>query len=245
MTNGVDCINRAGYVSGQRLQQLGRHPSDTIRTCATSLPGARTMPRKLKAYTTPAGFFDLAVAAPSMKAALEAWGSNRNLFQQGFAKETDDPKIVAATMAKPGVVLRRPVGTDVAFTEHAALPSDFAAGIAGRSPAERSKPRRESAANPIDEQTARKAVLSFQREQKRRQRQAQKEKAVRERERERRERAIAVAEAALEEAARAHQRKVEDIGKARAALDRKIEVEQEGWRWKKEQLERALQQARS
>lgn len=203
------------------------------------------MPRKLKAYTTPAGFFDLAVAAPSMKAALEAWGSNRNLFQQGFAKETDDPKIVAATMAKPGVVLRRPVGTDVAFTEHAALPRDFAAGMAGRSSAERSEPRGESAAKPIDEQTARKAALSFQREQKQRQREAQKEKAVRERERERRELAIAVAEAALEEAARAHQRKVEDIGKARAALDRKIEVEQEGWRRKKEQLERVLQQARS
>jgi colicin import membrane protein len=75
-----------------------------------------------------------------MKAALDAWGSNRNLFQQGFTKETDDLKIVAATMAKPGVVLRRPVGTDVAFTEHATLPSDFAAGIAGRSSAKRSGP---------------------------------------------------------------------------------------------------------
>src|SRR6478672_9602980 len=33
------------------------------------------MARKLKTYTTSVGFFDLAVAAPSMKAALEAWGS--------------------------------------------------------------------------------------------------------------------------------------------------------------------------
>ncbi|MDI4234164.1 hypothetical protein OZ411_15225 [Bradyrhizobium sp. Arg237L] len=32
------------------------------------------MARKLKTYQTSLGFFDLAVAAPSMKAALEAWG---------------------------------------------------------------------------------------------------------------------------------------------------------------------------
>jgi len=38
-----------------------------------------------------------------MKAALEAWGSKQNLFHQGFAKETDDSKVVAATMAKPGI----------------------------------------------------------------------------------------------------------------------------------------------
>ena len=40
----------------------------------------RNMPRKLKTFTTSAGFFDLAVAAPSMKAALAAWGSRSNLF---------------------------------------------------------------------------------------------------------------------------------------------------------------------
>jgi hypothetical protein len=46
------------------------------------------MPKKLKVYQTSQGFFDLAVAAPSMKAALEAWGTSRNLFHQGFAKES-------------------------------------------------------------------------------------------------------------------------------------------------------------
>jgi hypothetical protein len=30
------------------------------------------------------GFFDLAIAAPSMKAALEEWGANSNLFHQGL-----------------------------------------------------------------------------------------------------------------------------------------------------------------
>ena len=81
------------------------------------------MPRKLKTYQTSQGFYDLAVATPSMKAALEAWGSKQNLFHQGFAKETDDSEVVAAAMAKPGVVLRRPVGSDQPFHEHADLPT--------------------------------------------------------------------------------------------------------------------------
>ena len=81
------------------------------------------MPRKLKVYQTSQGFYDLAIAAPSMKAALEAWGANNNLFHQGFAKEVEDSKVIAVAMAKPGIVLRRPVGSDVAFREHADLPS--------------------------------------------------------------------------------------------------------------------------
>ena len=80
------------------------------------------MARKLKTYQTSVGFFDLAIAAPSMKAALEAWGSNSNLFHQGVAKQVDDPEVVAATMSKPGVVLRRPVGSSGPFKEHADLP---------------------------------------------------------------------------------------------------------------------------
>jgi flagellar motility protein MotE (MotC chaperone) len=45
------------------------------------------MARKLKVFQTSQGFFDLAIAAPSMKAALEAWGASSNFFHQGFAKE--------------------------------------------------------------------------------------------------------------------------------------------------------------
>jgi colicin import membrane protein len=81
------------------------------------------MPRKLKTYQTSLGFFDLAVAAPSMKAALEAWGSNANLFHQGFAKEADDPVIVAATMARPGVVLKRAVGSKPALAKMLSSPA--------------------------------------------------------------------------------------------------------------------------
>ncbi len=45
------------------------------------------MARKLKTYQTSLGFFDLAMAAPSMKAALEAWGADSNLFHQGAARQ--------------------------------------------------------------------------------------------------------------------------------------------------------------
>jgi hypothetical protein len=60
------------------------------------------MARKLKTYQSSLGFFEQAIAALSMKAALEAWGADSNLFHQGAAKESDDPDIIAATMAKPG-----------------------------------------------------------------------------------------------------------------------------------------------
>jgi hypothetical protein len=61
-----------------------------------------------------------------MKAALEAWGADSNLFHQGAAKESHDPDVIAATMAKPGVVLKRPVGSSGPFKEHAELPRDIA-----------------------------------------------------------------------------------------------------------------------
>ena len=83
------------------------------------------MARKLKTYQTSLGFFEQAIAAPSMKAALEAWGADSNLFHQGAAKESTDPEVIAATMKKPGVVLKRPVGSDGPFGEQAELPKDL------------------------------------------------------------------------------------------------------------------------
>lgn len=80
------------------------------------------MARKLKTYQTSLGFYDLAIAAPSTKAALEAWGAGSNLFHQGFAHETDDPDVVAMTMSKPGVVLRRSRRLERQYAEHADLP---------------------------------------------------------------------------------------------------------------------------
>jgi colicin import membrane protein len=80
------------------------------------------MARKLKTYQTSLGFFDLAIAAPSMRAALQAWGSNSNLFHQGVAKEINDSEVVAATMAKPGD--RAPENDASCEAEKTAAPQD-------------------------------------------------------------------------------------------------------------------------
>ena len=80
------------------------------------------MPRKLKTFVTESGFFELAVSAPSMKAALKDWGIDVNLFQQGLARQTDDPAVVKAAESAPGKVLRRPIGSKQPFREGAELP---------------------------------------------------------------------------------------------------------------------------
>jgi hypothetical protein len=80
------------------------------------------MPRKLKTFVTESGFFELAVAAPSMKAALKDWDIDVNLFQQGLARQTEDPAIIKAAEAAPGRVLRRPIGSKQPFREGAELP---------------------------------------------------------------------------------------------------------------------------
>lgn len=68
------------------------------------------MARKLQTSQTSLGFFDLAIGAPLMKAAVEALGAGSSLVHQGVAKETDDPDVVAAAMSNPGVVIKRPAG---------------------------------------------------------------------------------------------------------------------------------------
>jgi hypothetical protein len=80
------------------------------------------MPRKLKTFVTESGFFELAVAAPSMKAALKDWGIDVNLFQQGLARQTEDPAVIKAAESAPGRVLRRPIGSRQPFREGAELP---------------------------------------------------------------------------------------------------------------------------
>ena len=134
------------------------------------------MPRKLKVDQTSLGFYDLAIAAPSMKAALEAWGSNMNLFHQGLARQTDDSKIVAVAMAKPGIVLRRPVGSNELFREHARLPT--AASLNAPPPSGKAQPKKAAApeTQKVDQSAQRRAAAAFEKEQQRREKQRQKER---------------------------------------------------------------------
>ncbi|TQF28605.1 cell envelope biogenesis protein TolA [Bradyrhizobium sp. UNPA324] len=206
--------------------------------------------RKLKTYQTSLGFYDQAIAAPSMKAALEAWGASSNLFHQGVAKETDDPDIVAATLARPGIVLRRPVGSDGPFTESAELPADLAEDDArpkrkpGKHPAKSAKKTAKTPPRKLDDQAARKAAAAFEKEERRREAERRKEEAARAKARARRDKAVAAAEAALDKARREHEARTEEIEAARAALDERTEAEQTRWDKQRKTLQEALRRAR-
>jgi colicin import membrane protein len=176
-----------------------------------------------------------------MKAALEAWGSEANLFHQGFAREADDPAIIAAAMAKPGVVLRRAVGSNVGFSEHANIPKDLPA--VGGTPGKR-RLRKPPAPPPrkFDDNAAREAAMVHAREQDRRDRESRRQEAAQEAER--RGRTTAKAEAALEEARRTHDTKTEEIAAARSALDRQAVAEENRWDKQRAKLKAALNRAR-
>ena len=77
---------------------------------------------KLKTFTTEQGFFELAVAASSRAAALRAWGMKHDLFAQGLARQSSEKSAMRATLAQPGTVLRRPLGSKGEFRTDSELP---------------------------------------------------------------------------------------------------------------------------
>lgn len=203
---------------------------------------------KLKTYLTNLGFFELAIAAPSMKAALEAWGMSHNAFQHGFAKQTEDPAIVTATTAKPGVVLKRAVGTTRPFTEDASLP-DALPNI--RPPGRISKAaayqrRKESPRKPTQKTTKSDpaAVISFEKARRKRERERAKEAAKLEKQNAERERATGKAQAALADAQEAHQKAMDAIAREQEKLDRRSENENARWETQRKKLTEAVDRAR-
>jgi colicin import membrane protein len=221
----------------------------TFRQQAHQEKGTQLVPRQLKTYVTSIGFFELAVAAPSMKAALEAWHSERNLFHQGFAQETDDPAIVAATMSKPGVVLKRAVGSRGAFGEEAQLPKSFPAERPRRPPKPRPTKRAKVsksniAAKVVNLAEARAKLAAFKKEQARREADERKEEAIRTRRRAKRDAAAAKGKARLEKARLRHDEIIRQIETAREALDRRTDSEDARWNTEREKLEQNLRRIR-
>ena len=149
-------------------------------------------------------------------------------------------------MKKPGVVLRRPVGSDGSFSEHAELPTNLD-GEKRRTKAPRqskgSKAKKPSSL-PVDKAADRKAALAFEKEQKRRERERASEEAARERERERRQRAVDKAQAALETAEREHAKKTAAVQAEVEALEKRSRAEDARWDKEKDRLEAALRHAR-
>jgi len=105
--------------------------------------------RKLKVFRTPIGFHDAYVAAPSQKAAIEAWGSGKDVFQRGEAELVTDPKLTAEPLANPGKIIKRLRGT--AEEQLAALPRDKpkAPKRAEKPSAPSEKPRTRPARKPV------------------------------------------------------------------------------------------------
>jgi hypothetical protein len=68
--------------------------------------------QRLKVFSTPVGFHDALVAAPSQKAALEAWGADTNLFSQGSAYVVTDPQLTKVPLEHPGQVVKVLRGTE-------------------------------------------------------------------------------------------------------------------------------------
>jgi hypothetical protein len=92
----------------------------------------------LKVFRMPVGFHDVYVAAPSQKAAAEAWGTDTSVFSRKEAELVTDPKLIAEPLASPGKVVKRLRGTEA--EQIAALgPTETAAPAKGGKPAPRPK----------------------------------------------------------------------------------------------------------
>lgn len=198
------------------------------------------MVKKLKTYQTSIGFFDLAIAAPSMKAALEAWGADSNLFHQKFAWEADDPDVVAATLRHPGVVLKRPVGSKGAFTDSAELPRTVTSKALEKTraaPAKQPAPKADNAA-------AKKAAAAYEREQARREAEERRDEARQAKARERRDAAVAEATKALTEAERKHHDAAQAIEAEREAIEARARDEDAQWQAQQTKLKAAVRRAR-
>jgi hypothetical protein len=91
-------------------------------------------------------------------------------------------------MKKPGVVLKRPVGSDGPFGEHVGLPADFGdSGGRATKAARKSQARKpkKGASRSVDKAAEREAAFSYEQEQKKRDRERAREENARQKQRER------------------------------------------------------------
>jgi flagellar motility protein MotE (MotC chaperone) len=149
-------------------------------------------------------------------------------------------------MKKPGIVLRRPVGSDGYFNEHAELPTDLAGDIRPTKADRKSGGRKvkKAPSRPVDKAMERKAALVFEKEQKRRERERAREEAIRQKDRERRQQAVDKAQAALNKVEREHAKRAAAVQAEIEALEKRSQAENARWEKEKEQLEAALRRAR-
>ena len=169
-------------------------------------------------------------------------GRRQQSLPSGCGQGEHDPDVIAATMAKPGVVLRRPVGSDGPFGEHAELPKNLDRK-AGRSPHTGGRQGEEGFC-PADKAAERKAAQAYERERQRREREEAKEEAARQKERERRQQAVDKAQAALDKAEEEHTQRAAALRAEIEAIEKKVQAEDADWDEEAKRLKAALQRAR-
>lgn len=127
-------------------------------------PAAKPRKQKLKLFRTPIGFHDAYVAAPSRKAALEAWGATTDLFSAEIAEQVTDPEMMKEALARPGEIIRRKRGSgDIEPTSPATRKSSAARSMARR-PSRAALDRAEAALRALEEKQAKERV-AFEREE--------------------------------------------------------------------------------
>lgn len=72
-------------------------------------------PRLLKIFVTQIGLHETIVATTSQRAALKAWGADRDLFGRGRAFNTLERGAYEVALENPGQVFARPAGSDKPF----------------------------------------------------------------------------------------------------------------------------------
>ena len=146
-------------------------------------------------------------------------------------------------MAKPGIMLRRPVGSNGVFKEHADLP-DVSAWAKSKKRPEASPPKPSTSPEPgkpkaakpqpktptaAEQAAERKTAQLYAAAQKKREQDAARAEAAERKVRERRERAIKKAEVGIQEARAAHDERVLAIAAERDALEQKARDEDARW----------------
>ena len=106
---------------------------------------------KLKVYRMAAGFHDAYVAAPSQKAAAEAWGADADVFARGVAELVTDPALTEEPLARPGAIVKRLRGT--AAEQIAALGAAPEPNRPTRGEAASAAPRKLRTAGPLQVRT--------------------------------------------------------------------------------------------
>lgn len=104
---------------------------------------------KLKVYRMPVGFHDAYVAAPSQKAAAEAWGADTSVFARKEAELVTDAELAAEPLARPGEVIKRLRGTEAEQLAALATTEDRPSRAGkNRKPSAETKPKRKPKPRP-------------------------------------------------------------------------------------------------